>query len=106
MPEHFSNKPQSHQSSLGFYLTCNLYYGKHGKSLRLQGLEKGINDKAMERAIVIHGADYVSESFINAYGRLGRSHGCPAIPIDIVDDFINTVKDGALLFIYHPSYRK
>lgn len=105
-PVHFSNKPQSHQSSLGFYLTCNSYIGKHGKSLRLQGLEKGINDKAMERAIVIHGADYVSETFINAHGRLGRSHGCPAIPNDIVNDFIDTVKEGSLLFIYHPSYKQ
>ncbi len=102
----FSNKPQSYQSSLGFYLTDQTYTGKHGHSLRLKGLEKNINDKAWERAIVIHGADYVTESFIKTHGRLGRSHGCPAIPPEITDEFINTVKDGSLLFIYHPGYKK
>ncbi|MDD3877083.1 MAG: murein L,D-transpeptidase catalytic domain family protein [Bacteroidales bacterium] len=103
--ENFSNTPQSHQSSLGFYLTANSYIGKHGKSLRLIGLERGLNDNAIARAIVIHGADYVSESFINAHGRLGRSHGCPAIPLELTNDFIETVKDGTLLFVYHPSYQ-
>ena len=102
--EKFSNIPQSYQSSLGFYLTGKVYTGKHGHSLRLKGLEKNINDKAWERAIVIHGADYVSESFIKAHGRLGRSHGCPAIPPEITEDFISTIKEGSLLFIYHPGY--
>ncbi len=102
--EKFSNIPQSYQSSLGFYLTDQVYTGKHGHSLRLKGLEKNINDKAWERAIVIHGADYVSESFIKAHGRLGRSHGCPAIPPEITEDFISTTKEGSLLFIYHPGY--
>jgi hypothetical protein len=102
--EKFSNIPQSYQSSLGFYLTDQVYTGKHGHSLRLKGLEKNINDKAWERAIVIHGADYVSESFIKAHGRLGRSHGCPAIPPELTDDFIRTIKEGSLLFIYHPGY--
>ena len=102
--EKFSNIPQSYQSSLGFFLTDQVYTGKHGHSLRLKGLEKNINDKAWERAIVIHGADYVSESFIKAHGRLGRSHGCPAIPPEITEDFISAIKEGSLLFIYHPGY--
>jgi len=102
--EKFSNRPQSYQSSLGFYVTGAPYIGKHGKSLRLHGLEKDVNDKAYERAIVIHGADYVEEAFIRHHGRLGRSHGCPAIPKDLTEDFINTVKDGTLLFIFHPQY--
>jgi len=102
--EHFSNRPQSYQSSLGFYLTGEPYTGKHGNSLRLHGLERNVNDKAYERAIVIHGADYAEEAFIRQHGRLGRSHGCPALPRSLTDDFINTVKDGTLLFIYHPHY--
>jgi hypothetical protein len=101
---HFSNTAESYQSSLGFYLTENTYTGKHGNSLRLLGLEEGINDLAMERAIVIHGAEYVSEAFIKAHGRLGRSHGCPAVPVELADDFIASVKEGSLMFLYHPSY--
>lgn len=104
MAEKFSNKPESHQSSLGFYLTENAYVGKHGYSLRLTGLEKNINDKAYDRAIVVHSADYVSEDFIKQHGRLGRSFGCPALPVEVNDTFINVVKDGSLLFIYHDSY--
>ncbi len=100
----FSNTPQSYQSSLGFYLTENTYNGKHGNSLRLLGLEAGINDKALERDIVIHGADYVSEAFIKTHGRLGRSHGCPAVSMELADDFIASVKEGSLMFLYHPSY--
>jgi hypothetical protein len=103
--EKFSNKPESHQSSLGFYLTENSYSGKHGYSMRLKGLEKNINDKAFDRAIVVHSADYVSEEFIKTHGRLGRSFGCPALPVEVNDIFINTVKDGSLLFIYHDSYQ-
>lgn len=102
----FSNIPQSFQSSLGFYLTDHVYVGKHGNSLRLKGLEKNINDNAWERAIVVHGADYVTESFIKENGRLGRSHGCPAIPPEITEEFINTVKEGSLIFIYHPGYER
>ncbi len=103
--EKFSNTPESYQSSLGFFLTDQPYSGKHGKSLRLKGLEKNLNDRAFERAIVIHGADYVSESFIQKHGRLGRSHGCPAIPEELTSTFIDKTKDGSLLFIYHPSYK-
>jgi hypothetical protein len=104
LPQDFSNVPQSFQSSLGFYLTDQVYQGKHGRSMRLKGLEKGINDKAMERAIVVHGADYVSEDFIKNHGRLGRSQGCPALPRELTDVFIDQTREGTLLFIFHPRY--
>jgi hypothetical protein len=96
----FSNKHGSYQSSLGFYLTENTYMGGNGFSLRLNGLEKGINDQAKARAVVIHGADYCSEAVIKSTGRLGRSYGCPALPREINDDVINTIKNGTLLYIY------
>jgi hypothetical protein len=96
----FSNKHSSYQSSLGFYLTENTYMGGNGFSLRLEGLEKGINDQAKARAVVIHGADYCSEAIIKSTGRLGRSYGCPALPREINEDVINTIKDGTLLYIY------
>ncbi len=99
----FSNVPESYQSSLGFYITANTYFGKHGLSLRLAGQELGINDKAMDRAIVMHGADYVNTSIIKSMGRLGRSFGCPAVSREIAEDVIKTVADGTLMFIYHPS---
>lgn len=99
----FSNKAESFQSSLGFYVTGEIYIGKHGKSLKLDGLEKGINDNARNRAVVIHGADYVSESFIRNHKRLGRSQGCPAIPVELTDELIDTIKDKSCIFIYHPS---
>lgn len=99
----FSNKSESYQSSLGFYLTGETYQGKHGLSLRLDGLERGINDKARERAVVIHGADYVSDSFIKQHKRLGRSQGCPALPVELNQEIIKTIKDKSCLFIYHPS---
>ena len=96
----FSNKHGSYQSSLGFYLTENTYMGGNGFSLRLDGLEKGINDQAKARAVVIHGADYCSEEVIKSTGRLGRSYGCPALPREINEDVINTIKNGTLLYIY------
>ncbi|TRX39665.1 murein L,D-transpeptidase catalytic domain family protein [Flavobacterium restrictum] len=99
----FSNSPQSFESSLGFYATGEVYKGKHGLSLKLDGLEKGINDHARERAVVVHGADYVSESFIRGNKRLGRSQGCPAIPEALANTIINLIKDKSCLFIYHPS---
>lgn len=99
----FSNKPESYQSSLGFFATAETYHGKHGLSLRLDGLEKGINDKARDRAIVIHGADYVSESFIKQNKRLGRSQGCPALPRELTKEIIELIKDQSCLFIYHPN---
>lgn len=103
MAKRFSNIPQSLQSSLGFYQTDNVYYGKHGRSLRLNGLESGINDKARERAIVLHGADYATEAFVKRQGRLGRSFGCPAVPRQETDAIIDWIKEGTLLFIYHPN---
>lgn len=96
----FSNKPGSYQSSLGFYLTENTYQGKNGYSLRLNGLEKGINDKAKERAIVIHGSSYCNPSVIKSNGRLGRSLGCPALPTALNKPIIDTIKDGTLIYIY------
>lgn len=99
----FSNLPESFQSSLGFYATAETYFGKHGYSLRLDGLESGINDKARERAIVIHGADYVSENFITQYGRLGRSLGCPSLPREESKIIIDLIKEKSCLFIYFPS---
>jgi hypothetical protein len=103
MAEKFSNIPHSNQSSLGFYKTGETYYGKHGLSLRLDGLEKGINDNARQRAIVIHSAKYAEESFIQKYGRLGRSFGCPALPAQNYEDIIKLIKNGTLLFIYFPQ---
>lgn len=100
---YFSNRNESHQSSLGFYATAEVYKGKHGLSLRLDGLQKGLNDKARERAVVIHGADYVSEKFIKNHKRLGRSQGCPALPVELNEKIINVIKEKSCLFIYHPS---
>lgn len=96
----FSNVNGSHQSSLGFYLTGNTYIGRNGYSLLLDGLEKGINDKARERAIVVHGAAYADPSVIETAGRLGRSFGCPALPQSVSREVIDTIKGGSLLFIY------
>lgn len=101
--KHFSNTPNSYQSSLGFFKTAETYHGKHGLSLKLDGLEKGINHKARERAIVIHAARYAEESFIKKYGRLGRSFGCPALPSEKYNEVIELIKEGTLLFIYFPA---
>jgi hypothetical protein len=100
----YSNQPSSLKSSPGFYVTHETYNGSNGYSLRLEGMERGINDNAMERAIVMHGADYVSESFINARGFIGRSWGCPAVPAKEAASIINTLKGGSCLFIYSPDY--
>jgi len=102
----FSNKHGSFQSSLGFYTTEGTYIGGNGYSLVLNGLEKGINDQAKARAVVIHGADYCSEQIIKSTGRLGRSYGCPALPRELTRPIINTIKDGSMLFIYadNPHY--
>lgn len=99
----FSNAQSSNKSSLGFYATGEIYRGKHGESLRLDGLENGINSNARERAVVIHAADYVTEGFIKAHKRLGRSQGCPALPPSINKEVINLIKGQSCLFIYHPS---
>jgi len=98
----FSNMPSSNKSSPGFYRTENTYYGNNGFSLRLAGLERGINDNAESRAIVMHGADYVNEANIRNRGYLGRSQGCPAIPVKLTRPIINTIKNGSCLFIYAP----
>jgi len=103
MAEKFSNIPQSYQSSLGFYLTGDTYHGKNGYSLYLTGLEIGINDKAMDRAIVMHGAWYANETMIKKFGRLGRSYGCPSVPENIHKELINSISHNTILFIYHSS---
>lgn len=99
--EKFSNIPGTFQSSLGFYLTENMAIGsKVGLSLILKGLEKGINDKAREREIIMHGAKYATEDFIQEHGRLGRSYGCPSLPPELIKPVAETIKGGSLLFIY------
>lgn len=100
--EKFSNTPESLQSSLGFYVTKHTYFGKHGLSLRLGGLEKGFNDNAEARAIVMHGANYIGSHRLNS-GYMGRSFGCPAVPQAESAQIIQMVKDGSCLFIYHPT---
>lgn len=99
----FSNRPGSHQSSLGVFRTAETYQGQHGLSLRLDGLEPGVNDRARERAIVVHGADYVSEAFIAAHGRAGRSWGCPALPEDRAPTIIPAIAGGQLLVAWYPD---
>ena len=99
----FSNATSSLKSSLGFYSTGEVYSGKHGISLKLDGLESGINNNARQRAIVIHGANYVCNSFIKANNRLGKSHGCPALPLEVSKKIIQTIKEKSCLFIYFPS---
>jgi hypothetical protein len=100
---HFSNTPESNQSSLGFYLTGVTYTGKHGYSLKLSGLEKGFNDNVESRAIVMHAADYVNEELARSHGYIGRSHGCPAIPVQLHKKIIKDIKGGSCLFIYSPD---
>lgn len=101
--QRFSNNPESHMSSLGFYKTESTYYGGHGLSLKIEGLEKGFNDRADARNIVVHGSEYVGSSFIRNNPFNGRSYGCPAVPASEVNKLINTIKDGSCLFIYHPT---
>jgi len=96
----FSNTSASLKSSIGFYITGETYFGKHGYSLRLNGIEKGINDNARNRAIVVHGADYVSYSFIKKYHRLGRSWGCLAVNSKLSKKIIDLIKNGSCLFVY------
>jgi len=103
MANSFSNSPSSYKSSPGFYKTLGTYNGKHGYSLKLDGLEKGINDNAYARAIVVHGADYVNPSYIPRQGYIGRSQGCPAVSPKEATPIINTIKDGTCLFIYSPG---
>jgi len=99
----FSNSPESHKSSLGFYVTKTTYYGEHGLSLKIDGVERGFNDRANARNIVVHGSDYVGNGYLRENKFTGRSYGCPAVPAQLTDDIINTIKNGSCLFIYHPS---
>lgn len=100
--ERFSNNSESLQSSLGFYITKGTYFGKHGLSLKLSGQEKGFNDNAESRAVVIHGAEYIGSGRLDA-AYMGRSFGCPAVPQTQSNTVINLLKNGACLFIYHPT---
>ncbi|MDO9137302.1 MAG: murein L,D-transpeptidase catalytic domain family protein, partial [Lutibacter sp.] len=86
-----------------FYVTGETYYGKHGYSLRLDGMDKGVNSNARARAIVVHGADYVSEQFAKQNGRLGRSLGCLALSQELTKEVIDTIKDKSCIFVYYPS---
>lgn len=103
MASEFSNIPGSYQTSIGLYRTEDVYLGQHGGSLRLTGLEPGYNDLAWERAIVIHGASYVSTDHIAEYGRLGRSLGCPALPYGVHQRIIERIQGGSAVFAYYPD---
>jgi hypothetical protein len=105
LPTLFSNTAESHQSSLGLFVTEDTYVGRNGYSLRLNGLDRGFNDRARERAIVMHGAPYVSPAIAKGQGRLGRSWGCPALREAVARDLIDRVKGGSLLFAYYPDPR-
>ncbi len=99
----FSNEPDSYKSSLGFYVTQRTYLGHNGLSLKLNGVDSGFNDMALKRQIVLHGSAYVSDRYMQDYGTLGTSLGCPALPAAISGKIIRAVKDGSVLFIYHPT---
>lgn len=99
----FSNTPHSCQSSLGFYKVSETYYGQHGLSIRLDGLDNGFNHRARERAIVMHTADYAHPEFIKQNGRMGRSFGCPVLPQESFNKISGSVSQNSLLFIYYPD---
>ena len=99
----FSNSPSSLATSLGLFVTADTYFGHNGYSLRLKGLEEGFNDMAWDRAIVLHGASYVSREAIKVLHRLGRSWGCPAVPAEIADKIIDTIRGGSAIFAYYPQ---
>ena len=101
--ERFSNSEGSHMSSIGLFKTLQPYYGSNGYSLRLSGLDPGFNDNALARAIVMHGAPYVSTAIAERLGRLGRSWGCPAVRPEVARTVIDTLKGGALLYAYYPD---
>jgi hypothetical protein len=110
IPDHFSDRMDSRESSLGFYLTDNIYFGDHGRSLKLDGLDEGFNANARKRAIVLHAAPYVCQAAIDQHGRLGRSFGCPAVSPDVIDEVIDAIKDKNVIFVngnserYHSKY--
>jgi hypothetical protein len=99
----FSNEADTHRTSVGLFVTDDTYVGRNGYSLRLDGLDKGFNDRARERAIVMHGAPYVNDAFAKAQGRIGRSWGCPALDDAVARRVIDTVKGGGLVFSYYPD---
>jgi hypothetical protein len=99
----FSNSTSSHKSSLGFFITQGTYFGNNGFSLRIRGMERGINDKAGSRNIVVHGSQYVGPDFLEMNQFCGRSYGCPAVPADESETIIDLIKEGSVLFIYHPT---
>jgi hypothetical protein len=99
----FSNAPESLKSSLGFYVTMNTYNGKNGLTLRLKGVERGINDNALRRGIVVHGARYVNEQYCRHQGFMGRSQGCPAVPSGVIAPLVKSIKNGSAVFAYYPS---
>lgn len=99
----FSNEPDTHRTSIGLFVTDDTYVGRNGYSLRLNGLDRGFNDRARERAIVMHGAPYVNQTFAKTQGRIGRSWGCPALNDGIARKVIDTVKGGGLVFSYYPD---
>jgi hypothetical protein len=101
----FSNEPESHQTSLGLFVTADAYVGRNGYSLRLDGLDEGFNDRARERAIVMHGAPYVDAAAARRQGRLGRSWGCPAVRESVARPMIDRVKGGSLVFAYYPDQK-
>jgi L,D-transpeptidase catalytic domain len=103
LAEFFSNEPGSLASSLGLFRTLETYQGKHGYSLRIDGLEPGFNDRAFDRAIVIHGAPYVNDSFADRQGRIGRSWGCPAVRSGVARKIIDSLKGGQFVFSYYPD---
>ena len=99
----FSNNPSSHKTSLGFYVTQGTYYGNNGLSLKVRGMERGFNDRAGGRNIVVHGSEYVGPDFLQMNKFCGRSYGCPAVPADESENIIDLIKEGSCLFIYHPT---
>ena len=101
--ERFSNREGSRMTSMGVFRAAETYVGQHGVSLRLDGLEPGFNDRARERAIVVHGAGYVNQTLAASQGRLGRSWGCPAVRPEIARELIETIKDGSLVVAYYPD---
>ena len=110
IPDRFSDRVDSRESSLGFYLTDNIYFGDHGRSLKLDGLDEGFNSNARKRSIVLHAAAYVCQQVIDQHGRLGRSFGCPAVSPEVIDEVIDTIKDKNVIFVngnsesYHSKY--
>jgi hypothetical protein len=101
-PTRFSDTPETHESSLGLFMTGDTYIGHDGYSLHLHGLEKGFNDQAYNRSVVMHGAWYVNEDAARG-GSIGRSWGCPAVPQKLAQPIVDTIKDGSLIFAYYPN---